>query len=332
MNFSSRICVVGDLHFKSNNLVEANMLADSIIASVPSEADLVVFLGDILDNHANVHSQAYNIAYRMVHELAIRKGHHVALLVGNHDYINNSQFCTAEHPFNSFKHWIGKRVSIVDTPCNWGNKNESFVFVPYVPVGRFQEAVRSVPGWKEAKCIFGHQEFAGVLFKDQGDAWPLDFPPVISGHIHDRRQLQANVLYLGTPVQHSFGENTDKAISFFGPEGERRIPLGLPTKETVEATIDDLENLSFNPNANTRLILRTNPAEWTSFRKSKQFKELSNSKVKIVPIPIEQNTHQLKQMAKKRRTYMDALEERVATGSPYMKQAFDEVMKGMNHQ
>lgn len=334
MIFKSRICVIGDLHFKHTNLVEANALADSIVKNIPDDTELVVLLGDVLDNHANVHSQAFNVAYGMIAKIASR--HEIAILVGNHDYINNSQYCTAEHPFNVFKHWRG-RITVVDRPTRWVNSNadrdhEQFALIPYVPPGRFVEAVSTLKDWMSVKCIFAHQEFSGIMFKDQGDMWPLDYPPVISGHIHDRVQLQPNVLYIGTPIQHSFAENTDKGISVFGPEGERRFPLSLPLKQTIEASVDDLESLVVPENTNLRLMLKTSTTEYQAFKKTKKFKELVAAKIKIVPVPADQQamTDQLKQMVKTRRTYMDALTESVATnGSKYMKQAFETVMQSL---
>lgn len=327
LDIASRICTVGDLHFKPNNLTESTVLANLIAEKIPDDIDAVVLLGDVLDNHANVHSQAYNVAYNLLNKLTQK--HDVYLLVGNHDYINNSQFCTAEHPYNAFKQW--PRVMVVDEPMFIQIKTDLFVMTPYIPVGRFVEALDKLPDWKHsAKCIFAHQEFAGIMFKDQGDSWPLDCPPVISGHIHDRRQLQKNVLYIGTPIQHSFAENTDKGISVFSGAGEQRISLDMPTKQTLESNLDTLESVVIPSNSNTRLILHVTPTEWAAFRKTKQFKTLTAAKVKIVPVPpTDQNTAQLKQMAKNRRTYMDALEDAVAAGSKHMKQAFETVMKNV---
>jgi DNA repair exonuclease SbcCD nuclease subunit len=330
IKFDSRVCVVGDLHFRPNNLVEAHILVDQIVANIPDDIELVVLLGDILDNHANVHSQAYNVACLLIEQISSR--HPVFILVGNHDYINNSQFCTQEHPFNAFKKWCNVRV--VDTPCHYYNRrnNETFVFVPYVPPGRFIEAVSKVPEWSKATCVFAHQEFSGIIFKEQGDVWPTDYPPVISGHIHDRMYLQKNILYIGTPVQHSFAENTDKGLSVFGNNlEERRLPLGLPVKQTISTSVSELDSVDIPlENANIRLMLRTNTSEWQAFRKTKRFKELVAAKVKIIPVPEDQqNTQQLKSMAKQRRTYMNALEDSVSKGNQYMKQAFENVMKAV---
>lgn len=98
---------------------------------------------------------------------------------------------------------------------------------------------------KDFTAIFAHQECRGAqmgsIVSEIGDYWPLNFPPVISGHIHDYQQVQNNWLYPGTPMQHKFGDCDDKTVSLitFGSASqshrflEERIDLQLKKRRII---------------------------------------------------------------------------------------------------
>ena len=113
------------------------------------------------------------------------------------------------------------------------------MFVPYVPPGKFDDAIKTcddIGDIKDYKCIFAHQEFygakMGAIISKDGDKWPLHNPLVVSGHIHDYQRPQENIIYIGTPMQHAFGDNTKKTISILTINNiseeciENRITLG----------------------------------------------------------------------------------------------------------
>jgi DNA repair exonuclease SbcCD nuclease subunit len=323
--------VIGDLHFKASNLTEGNLLVDALINEAKKHSDIKSFivLGDTLDNHANIHSQALNLACSFLKRL-LEIGN-VIVLIGNHDYINNSQHLSAEHPFNSLKYWRHEKntIHIVDTiqSFNFG-LGFHFLCCPYVPVGKFVETIKTHPTWNDASCIFAHQEFTGVGFSEKSDDWRLDWPLVVSGHIHEYLQLQSNLLYPGTPIQHSFGEQSEKTVSILEftertKWTEDRISLNLPRKQTIESNIDEVALLEISPNSITRLILKVTPSEWQIFRKTKTFRDLVAAKVKIIPRSTSINSVS---KGYRRRVYLESLCEAIKkTGNKYMQEAFDEM-------
>jgi len=133
-----------------------------------------------------------------------------------------------------------KQITFVDKVMSVNINNQKFVFMPYVPPGRFQEALNTLPpSIDKVSCIFCHQEFKGAqmgaITSMDGDLWSVNGPYIISGHIHDYQNLQENILYIGTPIQHSFGDNPNKTISYFNFKSpidrtEERISLGLIRK------------------------------------------------------------------------------------------------------
>lgn len=275
--------VIGDPHFKVANIRETDKMVETIVKiAKEKQPDIIVVLGDVLDRHETIHVSPLTRAIKFLSLLM-----NIAptfVLIGNHDLKNNRQFLSDEHPFNSLKYWDEswhenliqpdgntdtsipmKRMTIVDTTILVTIKDQIFVFVPYVPPGRFEEALNKCPGWEKATCIFGHQEFngaqMGAIISTEGDKWPLKYPYVVTGHIHDYQELQVNILYTGTPIQHAFGDRHDKTISYFtfySPinRDHQRIDLALPRKHIVRITCAEVSTYIPQPNCELKIIIR----------------------------------------------------------------------------
>jgi hypothetical protein len=136
--------------------------------------------------------------------------------------------------------------------------------VPYVPPGRFDEAIGEIlfheskedkgvsldktgirdmmeaffitqsleSRLKEFAGVFAHQEFVGAKMQSGkiqstvGDHWDRTRPFVVSGHIHDYDKLQENIVYTGTPIQHAFDETDNKSVSVYTwANPSTRIPV-----------------------------------------------------------------------------------------------------------
>jgi hypothetical protein len=303
-----RLLVIGDPHFKPKTLYEAKLLTSNLekVAS-KLKPDLIICLGDILDTHELVHTRAYNQACGFLHKMS--RISPTFLLIGNHDLINNSQFLTTNHPFNALKKW--KNINIVDNVVEFEIKGFYFVLVPYVPPGRFQEALKKCNGdWTKASCIFAHQEFhgckMGAITSTNGDGWDDTNPLVISGHIHDQHKLKDNIYYTGSCMQHAFGDSITKTIAYLtmrpnkGLENRpkkfrgdvikhnkllcyyQKIDLGMPKKKTVYIDIDDIDD--FDPEGTEdkiRLVVRGSAEKFKVFKKTKKAKDISSYGVKI---------------------------------------------------
>lgn len=179
----------------------------------------------------------------------MRKISKTYVLVGNHDYISNQQFLTNKHWMNGMKKW--DNTVIVDTVMTETINNEKFVFCPYVPPGRLTEALDTLgTEWRDASCIFAHQEFSGckmgAIISVEGDKWPLTNPHVVSGHIHSRQIPQENVYYTGSAMQHAFGESEKNIIGYltFSQKNYKRdeINLELPRKKIVYMDVESIED------------------------------------------------------------------------------------------
>lgn len=304
-----KIIAIGDPHIKNDNMVEVDLFLDKLEEMVKEEKpDLIVILGDVLDTHERIFTEHLNKAYEFVKRmLAVAE---VFILVGNHDYINNGQFQTDKHWMNGMKEWVG--VVIVDKTVIIEREGEMLGFVPYVPEGRFMEALSS--GLDEEKdlsclsCIFAHQEFYGCKMGKKpsvkGDRWEEKFPLVISGHIHENHWIGKNIYYPGSSMQHAFGgmNGMDKNIIVVldvkgGGVKVREVDLGLPKRRTIEIEIDGVEEIitkikEEKQDGNMdkiRVVLNAGKEEFDVLKKSGKYRELIKLGVKVVSKPGRKN-------------------------------------------
>jgi DNA repair exonuclease SbcCD nuclease subunit len=318
------VLAIGDPHFRLEQLEQVGPFTRQIEHVIRTEQpDWVVVLGDLLHCHERLHTSVLNKAYQFIHRL--RSLVPVYILVGNHDYINNSQFLSTNHWMNAMKYW--ENVYVVDEGMVHDTPSGRFIFCPYVSPGEFERALTQIDSqWQHARAIFCHQEFKGckmgALISEEGDVWHDTYPFVISGHIHDRQQVGENILYTGSAMQHAFGESSDKTVSvcrFNSTLQIDHIHLFMPRKEIHYLTMDELRTYTPPPsNVQVRVTVTGSFEEFKTFRKSTQYQTLTKHGVKIVyrhqpteeelaPTETKQTFHDLLQTLIRKDPQADAL-------------------------
>ena len=295
---------IGDPHFKISNPTEtAQMTLKVLEVARRIKPDFIVDLGDTLDRHETIHVNPLERATQFLMELSQIAPLYV--LIGNHDRPNNSNFLTSEHPFNALKLW--HNTIVVDKVISTTIKGLKFTFVPYVPPGKFQEALDTLPGCLDnVRCIFAHQEFKGAKMgavrSEVGDPWPLSGPLIISGHIHDYDRLQPNIIYTGTPLQHAFGDREDKTVSvyrypFVNTHGrlddtsrpdinsyftEERVDLELAKKTLVYLTCEEIVTYTPPIGKQIKIVVRGTSSEIKAIMKLSTIKQWISNGIKVV--------------------------------------------------
>jgi len=332
--------VIGDPHFRTDNIPEVNLFMDKIEDLAKTEnPDIIVVLGDVLHTHERLHTIPLNKAYEFIEKM--RNITKTFVLVGNHDMCNNQQFLTTNHWMNGMKQW--KNVEIVDTVIHRTVKGIRLVFCPYVPPGKFQEALNSntEADWKKADCIFAHQEFygckMGAIVSVEGDKWPKDYPRVISGHIHSRQVIQDNVYYCGSSMQNAFGESDKNIIPIVTWAKNKaynleEVDLELPRKKIIYTDVQSMEDYE-QPDSEDKIKISISGVydEFKAFKKTKKYRELVKKGTKIVFKP-----KKIKNDDEKETTEMSAVEEtdfnRILSAliskekSPFLYQVFELVV------
>ena len=318
---TTNILFIGDPHFKIDNILEVDLLIERVekIAK-EKQPDLICIGGDLLHEHERLHSIPLNKAYTFIDKL--RKLSLVVVLVGNHDMVSQSRMMLIEdyiptdkpdihRTYDNFKfrwsrrvqlfnmnHWLNAmkkwdNVIIVDQVVELNINNSKFIFVPYVPPGRFEEALNTLDtDWKDANIIFAHQEFAGCkmgsIISVEGDRWDKNYPNVISGHIHSKQSI-GNVYYPGAIMQHAFGESEINIIAYITVEGDEKeydvqeIDLGLPRKKIVYMDVEDIDEYVLpDTEDKIKITLNGNYNDFKALKKTKKYKELVKKDVKVV--------------------------------------------------
>lgn len=282
-----QVLVIGDPHFKVGNVQESEeMTKKLVLLAQERQPKIIVCLGDILHRHETIHVSPLMRAERMIKDLS-----QVAptfLIIGNHDRPNNSDFLSDRHPFNALKEW--PNTYIVDQVLDVHIEDNRFIFVPYVPPGKFIDALETKQNpLTNTVAIFAHQEFygakMGAIKSLAGDKWSTDYPLVISGHIHDYDRLQDNIIYVGTPMQHAFGDRSDKTISIFtfnnNEWSEERVDLGLIKRIIVYLTVEQVHTYIPPEDKLVKLVIKGDVGGIKSVSQLEKIKELKKLGVKI---------------------------------------------------
>lgn len=332
---STKCIAIGDPHFQVSTIPQAQILINKIhclVDNLQNDLDFIVILGDLLHTHEKIHVSPFKLATEFIVSLAEKLP--VYLIIGNHDYCNNQQFLTENHAFNSFKKI--PNVTICDKVIIDTIKGHKFGFCPYTPPEQFEKALNTVNDWKDCVCIFAHQEFYGCRFNPtmtsiDGDVWDNENPLVISGHIHDSQWLQDNIYYVGSSMQHAFGESADKTIAYikFKKSGDfklKKIDLELQKKRIIYKDIKDLQDYVPPNEENTaiKLVIKGNSQEFKVFRKSLNYKRLISSNIKISFMPISTPTPEL-ELTTNKKSVIEILTEMISNESEHVKLALKEV-------
>lgn len=299
---SLQILCIGDPHFKADNTLETQLMETQLRDHLlKNNYRAVVVLGDTFHTNEklNLHIQKRVISFFKMLKDTSRE---LFIIVGNHDRPNNNVFMTDDHPFTSLKEW-GNSVHIIDKTETFELDGGTFIFVPYVPVGRLEEALtiggHSKP-YKNISCIFAHQEFIGcqmgAIKSEHGDVWEQENPLCVSGHIHDYAQLHPNMIYPGTPIQHNFTDREDKSLSIFTFDKEEKAPkyimskherfrLDIPSKLVIKLTPEELLTFIPPPKAKVRIKVMGDISVLKTLMQTQHVKDLKSMGVRIDALP-----------------------------------------------
>src|SRR5438105_2493486 len=206
-----RIVAIGDPHLRDDMFSASKKLVNSLLIKVKElHPDGIVVLGDTLHTHSTVKIAALSLAERLFKGL--KEIAPLIVLIGNHDITHNQVYLPAEEsPEHSLIFLDGwENVTVCDRAKIFTINGYSFCGVPYVPPGRYEEAIRDISSG-EMSAFFSHQQFEGVkaqLCREslEGDKWPSNRPLNICGHFHEAQSIGDNIEYIGTPQQQDAGE------------------------------------------------------------------------------------------------------------------------------
>jgi DNA repair exonuclease SbcCD nuclease subunit len=192
------------------------------------------------------------------------------IIVGNHDLLSVHSSTTALEPLKALPN-----VNLYDKPGQIGN----VLIMPYYrnPKKFLEDLNTWIPrlpktpillchqGIKEFTIGSGYTEEEAIELKDVAD-----LGLVIAGHYHTPKQM-SNVIYLGSPFSHSFGEsNEEKRLGVLDTKSStiEYIPTLFRRHMTYELNLDEnFHPVACDPNNINRIIVKGSEEKVESFKK-----------------------------------------------------------------
>ena len=275
----TKLLAIGDPHFKVDNMEESQHFYTQISTWLQeNKVDYIIILGDILHSHEKIYTFALNMAVNFIKMCSSYATTYC--LVGNHDATSNTIYCGKNHWLHVLNGTV-ENVVIVESPTFIEDLN--MICCPYVSDGRFVEMLEEyVDGWKECDCIFAHQLFNGAkmggIVAQDVEEWKVEYPTIISGHLHDKQKPQENLVYVGSSQQLAFSESSDKSICLIVYEGSNiqmeEVYLNLKQRKTLYSTVEDVMNLKMVANTQYKIVIRDQDSACKAFKKTAKYKEL----------------------------------------------------------
>ena len=296
----SRILAIGDTHFKTDNYEDSIILTNTVKDILKDNPDIstVIVLGDILHNHEKIHTFALNVAINFFKTI-LSCNVKCFCLVGNHDATTNTIFLTDNHWMNALKGW--DNLTIVDTPTVLNLNDKDFIVMcPYVPDGRFTEALNTLSlqvvnehkikllDWTKARCIFAHQTLDGCKYGHQivkdVEEWKDEYPMCVSGHIHLSQRVKDNLYYSGSSMKESYSDLDDKTVCIVTVLDEgidiTPVKVNLKEKKILYATPDNLDDIKKqiedNKDIEYKVVLKGKENELKAIKNSSLYNETLN--------------------------------------------------------
>lgn len=259
------ILLIGDPHFKEENEADTTLPVNFILEHIKNTTyAAVILLGDILHDHRRTDMFSLQRATSFLKELAAIQPTY--LILGNHDRVDNNDFLSDLHFFDMCNHIHNLHIvsKVVDVHIN----DKHIILVPYVPAGKFIEALYTFDSSEEwwnnpDKCSFicAHQELQGCImhknvYSKKGDKWLASYCNIYSGHIHGK-QRYANIVYVGSMCQNDYSENYDKSILSIELATMQETEIAIPVRKKilVELTQDNF-HLYTVPEGNDVITMR----------------------------------------------------------------------------
>lgn len=274
-----KILCIGDPHIKIEEEDNIHLLIERIESFITTIKDInyIIILGDVLHNHEKIHTESLNLALKFFQ--MCKKHCKTYCLIGNHDATSNTIFLSDNHWMNICKEW--NNFIVVDKPTFILENNIQIGMCPYVPDGRFVEAMNSNKiEWKNSDLIFAHQLFdgakMGAIIAENVEEYKEEYPLCISGHIHTKQKIKDNLYYTGSSTYVGYGDLSKKYLMLLTLNYDSKkeivniklkdVDLCLPHKELIYIDITNInieEKLTFlldkyknKNNCSTKIVLK----------------------------------------------------------------------------
>ena len=262
-----KILRVGDPHITVRNLTEAQKLIEFIMKMANTHnVDKIEFLGDLMHTHAVIRVEVLDFWKKALNRLSFFE---VVILVGNHDQPGSKE---KEQEMNSLNVLKAPAIDIVNRPTII----DGIAYIPYMSDhAAFIKASKDLYDQGATKLLVAHQNFTVPLYTDMINPDLVSQEAVITGHIHEQRQI-GKVFQVGTPKWDTMTDaNEEKGIWIYehNEDGSVKSKLFISTKDVVTPIVKHTLNegdqeVELNEKAKNYIELVGSTA-WISLMKKK---------------------------------------------------------------
>jgi len=228
--------------------------------------DKIEFLGDLMHTHAVIRVEVLDFWKKALNRLSFFE---VVILVGNHDQPGSKE---KEQEMNSLNVLKAPAIDIVNRPTII----DGIAYIPYMSDhAAFIKASKDLYDQGATKLLVAHQNFTVPLYTDMINPDLVSQEAVITGHIHEQRQI-GKVFQVGTPKWDTMTDaNEEKGIWIYehNEDGPVKSKLFISTKDVVTPIVKHTLNegdqeVELNEKAKNYIELVGSTA-WISLMKKK---------------------------------------------------------------
>ena len=226
------LLLVADVHVGDNVIqgrprlpVYRRLLDDILYAAQLHECVNIVIIGDLINQKNSMPREVYLMVYRWL-KLCRDKCVRVHYLRGNHETPNKN------NPEDSLIEMFDDICTVYNHAGGFTINDQSFVLLPYYPEILFLAEVdrlsKSVHSGSRLPVLLTHigliegslspsnrHAKSGIFVKD---LHPERWARIICGDYHACQAIDPNVVYLGAPIPHTFGDWNTKGAFLLDPE------------------------------------------------------------------------------------------------------------------
>lgn len=245
----AKYLIVGDVHATPNSIIECEKLFNFVVQTAKQhKVERVIFMGDLLDTHAILHSTVINFYHK---NFFSNNDLRFICLVGNHDHpLRNRR----EHGLVAFKGL--ENVHVIDQLEHYPD----FDAIPYTDNDEFFEIIKN----RKHDVLLCHHEFLGSHYENgfySSHGIPLNNIPykqIVSGHIHKIQEF-GSVKYVGAPRWiHASDANQDRGIWLWdGAQSYQFIDTSEVVGKIIQIKLNENMDLpEINPNLYKQIIVK----------------------------------------------------------------------------
>jgi exonuclease SbcD len=273
---------ITDTHLKESNIEENwQIYKGAIDLAIQHNFSVVYHLGDIFDSRKAQPLKILTTFFDIL-QMFREKGIKLIAIPGNHEKTSYNSIESFLIPFGSHPN-----LDLIQQHCPIRLDEEHTIhMVPFFSDDLYrlelEKARQIVQNSRKKHLLFTHVGFSGArmnsgIIVDGIKPSEVDFfDKVYVGHFHDKQTLTNKILYIGSSLQHNYGETPDKGLTLiFDDFSIETIECG--TKKYIKQEIDveslkandikEIIELSQSTNNELRVILTGSEEKVKSFNK-----------------------------------------------------------------